>query len=141
MLAPATFGNAFGLSLYGGSLATADVRDHDGGERLHSSSRGAFEAPLGGGASIDKSRLMIGEPKRLRDQNHIGFVATKPCLVCDRQPSHPHHLTFTQPRAFGRKVSDEFTVPLCNLHHRELHHHGNERSWWVEKKINPIPVF
>jgi hypothetical protein len=97
----ATFGNAFGLSLYGGSLATADMRDHDRGERLHGSTSKISDPPAECGASIDKSRLMIGEPKRLRDQNHIGFVATKPCLVCDRQPSHPHHLTFTQPRAFG----------------------------------------
>jgi hypothetical protein len=29
-----------------------------------------------------------------------------------RKPMYsPHHLTFTQPRALGRRVSDEFTVP------------------------------
>jgi hypothetical protein len=90
--------------------------------------------------SIDKSRLPLAEPKRLRDQNHVNFVATQSCVICGRRPSHAHHLTFAPPRALGRKVSDEFTVPLCNLRHSELHHHGSDRAWWVEKNINPLPV-
>jgi hypothetical protein len=40
----------------------------------------------------------------------------------------------------GRKVSDRFTVPLCRLHHRELHRHGNERLWWQNRGIDPLPV-
>ena len=75
---------------------------------------------------IDKSQLMIAEPKRLRDKAHLKFVAAQPCLVCGRQPADPHHLRFAQPRAIGLKVSDEFTVPLCRGHHRELHQTGNE---------------
>lgn len=37
----------------------------------------------------------------------------------------------------GRKVSNEFTVPLCAVHHDDLHHAGNEQSWWASKKIDP----
>ena len=59
------------------------------------------------------------KPRRLRDKLHREFVAAQPCVVCGRQPSDAHHLRFTQPRALGRKVSDEFTVPLCRMHHRE----------------------
>ncbi|HWT81193.1 MAG TPA: Rad52/Rad22 family DNA repair protein, partial [Candidatus Methylomirabilis sp.] len=81
-------------------------------------------------APIDKSLLALAEPKRLRDKAHLKFVATQSCLVCGRQPSDPHHLRFTQPRAIGLKVSDEFTVPLCRGHHRELHQTGNEPAWW-----------
>ena len=77
-------------------------------------------------AKIDKSQLAIAEPKRLRDKAHLKFVASQPCLVCGRQPSDPHHLRFAQPRAIGLKVSDEFTVPLCRGHHRQLHQAGNE---------------
>lgn len=40
----------------------------------------------------------------------------------------------------GRKVSDRFTVPLCRLHHRELHRRGNERLWWQERDIDPLPL-
>jgi hypothetical protein len=40
----------------------------------------------------------------------------------------------------GRKVSDRFTVPICRLHHRELHRRGNERAWWESQGIDPVPV-
>ena len=91
-------------------------------------------------AQIDKSELAIAEPKRLRDKAHLKFVAAQPCLVCGRQPSDPHHLRFTQPRALGMKVSDEFTVPLCRGHHRQLHQAGNELAWWEGLKINALAV-
>jgi hypothetical protein len=64
-------------------------------------------------------------------------VAKQPCLICGRQPSDPHHLRFAQSRALGRKVSDEFTVPLCRSHHREIHCCGNEAAWWTQVRIDP----
>jgi hypothetical protein len=89
---------------------------------------------------IDKSLLAIAEPKRLRDKTHLRFVASQPCLVCGREPSDPHHLQFSQPRALGLKVSDEFTVPLCRGHHRQLHQAGNEVVWWQGFKISPLEI-
>ena len=89
---------------------------------------------------IDKSQLPLAEPKRLRDKAHLKFVASQPCLVCGRQPSDPHHLRFAQPRALGMKVSDEFTVPLCRGHHRQLHQAGNEQAWWQGLKIEPLAI-
>ena len=38
----------------------------------------------------------------------------------------------------GRKVSDKFAVPICRLHHRELHWCGNERAWWENQGIDPM---
>jgi hypothetical protein len=35
-----------------------------------------------------------------------------------------------QPRALGRKASDEFAVPLCRSHHRAVYRAGDERAWW-----------
>ena len=87
---------------------------------------------------IDKSVLALPEPKRLRDKQHLRFVAKQPCLVCGREPSDPHHLRFAQPRGLGQKVSDEFTVPLCRAHHRELHRAGKEKDWWSEMGIEPL---
>jgi hypothetical protein len=89
---------------------------------------------------IDKSTLTIGEPKRLRDKAHLGFVRSQPCLVCGQQPSDPHHLQFAQPRALGLKVSDEFTVPLCRNHHQQLHQAGNEVAWWHDLDIKPLEI-
>ena len=85
---------------------------------------------------IDKSALALPEPRRVRDRDHVRYVAKQPCLICGRQPSDPHHLRFAQSRALGRKVSDEFTVPLCRGHHREVHGCGDEAAWWSEIRID-----
>jgi hypothetical protein len=89
---------------------------------------------------IDKSQLAIAEPKRLRDKTHLKFVASQPCLICGRQPCDPHHLRFAQPRGIGLKVSDEFTVPLCRGHHRQLHQNSHEEAWWADRKINALEI-
>jgi hypothetical protein len=89
-------------------------------------------------AKIDKKVLMIGEVRRLRDKAHLKFVASQPCLVCGRSPADAHHLRFTQPRAMGRKVSDEFTVPLCRTYHRDNHRFGDEQDWWTRQAIDPV---
>jgi hypothetical protein len=89
---------------------------------------------------IDKSTLPLGEPRRYHDRAHLQFVAAQPCLVCGRNPSDPHHLRFMQPRALGRRVSDEFAVPLCRTHHRALHRRGDEPSWWKSAGIDPAVI-
>ena len=85
----------------------------------------------------DKSVLALSEPRRIRDKVHLRFVTKQACLVCGRQPCDAHHLRFAQPRALGRKVSDEFTVPLCRVHHREVHRIGDEAAWWKKVVIDP----
>src|SRR5262249_21967088 len=88
--------------------------------------------------SIDKSVLAIPEPRRLRDKVHVKWVSKRPCLICGRQPSDPHHLRFAQEPALGRKVSDEFTVPLCRTHHREVHRSSDEVAWWKKSGIDAL---
>jgi hypothetical protein len=90
--------------------------------------------------TINKSVLTLPEPRRIRDRNHVKFVATHPCLICGRQPSDAHHLRFTQSRALGKKVSDEFTVPLCRGHHREVHRRSDEAAWWKKLGVDPTVV-
>src|SRR5580698_10020417 len=87
---------------------------------------------------IDKSVLALPEPRRIRDREHLKSVMHNGCLVCGRTPSDAHHLRFTQKRALGRKVSDQFTVPLCRGHHRELHRYGDEAAWWTNLGLDPI---
>jgi hypothetical protein len=99
-----------------------DARNHEGGQRVM--------------AEV----LPIIKPVRERDRNHLRFVASQPCLVCGRAPSDAHHLKFAEQRAMGRKVSDRFTVPICRLHHRELHRRGDERIWWESQGIDPLPI-
>ena len=143
-----TFGNSFGLSLYGGKIdvpkpKTAAPKPPE----KPATNRQAALLPVYlpppevmHTMHIEKSELALPEPKRLRDREHLKFVASQPCLVCGRAPSQAHHLRFTQPRALGRKVSDEFTVPLCPSHHHELHMRGNELAWWQDKRIEPSAI-
>ena len=84
--------------------------------------------------------LLIDRPTRRRDADHLRFVASQPCLICSRMPSDAHHLKFAQPKALSRKVSDEFTVPLCRIHHRQLHHGGDEVSWWNDMDVDPLSI-
>ncbi len=120
---------------------------HDGGELpqsevdSRSSSVAEGNAPEAKRKSrtkpIDKAVLAHPEPRRIRDRNHVRFVAQQPCLICGRQPCDAHHLRFAQSRALDRKVSDEFTVPLCRGHHREVHRHGDEAAWWATAGVDP----
>jgi hypothetical protein len=87
-----------------------------------------------------RRRRVAAKTIRLRDKEHCKFVATQPCVVCGRTPAEAHHIRFAQPRALARKVSDEYTVPLCRLHHRELHRYGDEASWWAAVSIDPLPI-
>jgi hypothetical protein len=88
-------------------------------------------------AAIDKSVLSLPAPRRIRDREHVKLVAKQPCLICGRRPADAHHLRFAQSRTLGRKVSDEFTVPLCRGHHREIHRCGDEAAWWKKVGIDP----
>jgi hypothetical protein len=138
-----TFGKPFGLALYQPGKALRELVDsrpenHSGavvsiGSETSRSTSRAREP-------IDKSQLKIGAVKRNRDKTHLRFVASQPCLLCQHSPSDPHHLRFAQPRALGMKVSDEFTVPLCREHHRQLHHSGNESAWWRDMGIEPLEI-
>jgi hypothetical protein len=89
---------------------------------------------------IEGGNNLTLKPRRSRDKDHLRFLASQPCTLCGRKPCEAHHLRYAQPRALGRRVSDEFTVPLCRVHHRELHRQGDERSWWNRANIDPMPI-
>jgi len=95
---------------------------------------------IGQGTAIDKSRLLVATTRRVRSKAHLAFVASQVCLICGGAPCHAHHLTFAQPRGLSLKVSDEFTVPLCVIHHNALHLHGDERTFWRQHRIDPLEV-
>jgi ERF superfamily protein len=88
-------------------------------------------------SAIDKGVLALPTPRRIRDREHVKSVSKQPCLICGRHPADAHHLRFAQSRSLGSKVSDEFTVPLCRGHHRELHRCGDEPAWWRKIGIDP----
>jgi hypothetical protein len=89
---------------------------------------------------IDKSTLVLATARRYRNPEHLRYVAQQACLICGRKQSDPHHLRYLQPRALGRKASDEFAVPLCRSHHRAVHRAGDEQAWWTAAGIDPVKV-
>jgi hypothetical protein len=89
---------------------------------------------------INKSVLVLATPRRYRNREHLRYVAQQACLICGRNQSDPHHLRYLQPRALGRKASDEFAVPLCRSHHRAVHRAGDEQAWWKAAGIDPVKV-
>ena len=105
------------------------------GQPQQSTSNGATDAPTSAGEPTTGSYL-IPKEKRVRDPAHLAFVASQPCLICGRRPAQAHHVRFAQPRALAMKVSDEFTVPLCNTHHDQLHRSGDERAFWAQHGIH-----
>ena len=139
----ATFGRPLGLSLYLTAKQTS---------RAHAeSTRGVGQMAIIGPAALPTPTPLPQEaerptepwmvtPKRYRNKAHLKFVAAQPCLLCGRLPSDAHHLRFAQPRALALKVSDEFTVPLCRGHHRQVHHAGNEADWWNDLEIDALEI-
>src|SRR5215467_7960562 len=124
------------------SLVTNAAADQpmpqEAGSRLPRTDRGRKRRTA---TTINKGALSLSAPRRVRDRDHVRLVAKQPCLVCGRRPADAHHLRFAQSRALGRKVSDEFTVPLCRGHHREVHRCGDEAAWWKKAGIDPtIPA-
>jgi hypothetical protein len=109
------------------------------GPRGQSQPLDALESPAEETIVVGRRRV-AAKTIRLRDKEHCKFVARQPCVVCGRTPSEAHHIRFAQPRALGRRVSDEFTVPVCVVHHRELHRYGDEASWWAGANIDPVPI-
>ena len=116
----------------GGSAAAVDATPQN---QSQASSGGSHQD-----RGIDKSVLAVPAPRRYRNREHLRSVTKQPCLICGRKPSDPHHLRYLQPRALGRKASDEFAVPLCRVHHRAVHRARDERAWWQAADIDPIKV-
>lgn len=98
------------------------------------------EAPAEDRNGAGHQPVTLTKTVRHRDKEHLRALRNQPCLICARQPSDAHHLRFAQPQALGRKVSDEFSVPLCRTHHREVHRAGNELDWWAARKIAPLAI-
>ena len=47
-------------------------------------------------------------------------------------------MRYAQARGLSLKVSDDFAVPLCAIHHQQLHKTTKEREWWHERRIDPL---
>lgn len=76
----------------------------------------APQSNLASGLKIDKSKLLLGFGRRIRDMAHFRQVAELPCLVCNRQPSHAHHLRFgPAARAWAKRSAMNMSPPSAHF--------------------------
>ncbi len=125
-------------SAHGEQIEPTTLSSEPSQPALPENPRAAIPNEVSATIGVDKSVLALPEPRRFRDKSHLKFVSKQPCLVCGRQPADAHHVRFAQHRALARKVSDEFTVPLCRGHHREVHRSGDEAAWWSKAAVDPL---
>lgn len=81
--------------------------------------------------------MLIPKHNKVRDENYLKTLRGAPCLVC-RRGAEAHHLQRAEQRGVGYKTGDNWAVPLCHDCHMELHHFGDEQTWWDLQGIDPI---
>ena len=84
-----------------------------------------------------------------KDDEHLKLIRQLPCLACGAEPAEAAHLRYGDPMrgkphtGIGQKPDDKWTTPLCPICHRmgkDCQHSMNERVWWEQQRIDPIPV-
>ena len=95
----------------------------------------------------DDGGFLLPKTIRRRSKAHLALVRSRPCCIpgCPNKLADAHHLTHAQLKARGLKVSDEYTVPLCVVHHSAgsqwgVHFTGDEREWWRFFNVDPFPI-
>jgi hypothetical protein len=72
----------------------------------------------------------IARPPRVRDDAHVKYVEQLHCYVCNREPAKAHAIRFTPHPRFPKFATDEYMVPLCAEHLREVRNAPNEMEHW-----------
>ena len=72
--------------------------------------------------------MTLKKKLRVKDKALLSSFHDKPCLVCGRGPSDPHHL---KTRGAGGDDSDDNLIALCRVHHVEIHKIG--RDTFIQK--------
>ena len=132
-------GNGAHVSQEGSEDASLPVEVYDAGtnsDPTQSSDRLATKPGLADGVRQKHFDLPRATANPAQSASQVRGQATLPGLW-SASSCYLHHLRFAQSRALARKVSDEFTVPLCRGHHRELHRCGDEAAWWIKAGIDP----
>lgn len=100
------------------------------------------------GVVLYHPRTMKPQPKTVpvRDPHYLAWIRTLPCIRCDRPsgfPTEAHHQPAVGHSSVGSKCDDTRAIPLCTVHHAQLHRIGR-RSFWgdfdVELCISKLNV-
>lgn len=92
-------------------------------------------------ARIDTSALPHGQEPRIRSAAHLAWIRKQRCCVpgCGRREVHAHHLlSGPDLKARGEKASDANCIPLCFVHHDEVHWMGDEQAWAERHELDVV---
>ncbi|WP_272677112.1 DUF968 domain-containing protein [Providencia sp. PROV160] len=71
------------------------------------------------------SFMLKPKPQRWTNDKYLQWVKSQPCCVCGATSDDAHHLIGHGQGGMGTKAHDLFTIPLCRIHHSELHKDPN----------------
>lgn len=66
------------------------------------------------------------KPQYIRSEKWLRWVKSQKCVCCGKQADDPHHLINQGGGIMGSKADDMDCIPLCRIHHNELHHNVKE---------------
>jgi hypothetical protein len=72
---------------------------------------------------------MVEKTYRIRDQKHLKFIRSLPCVSCGFTPSQAAHIRKGTDGGASLKPSDRFTAPLCHACHNKQHSVGEVTFW------------
>lgn len=80
--------------------------------------------------------MLIPKTKPIRDPKWMAHLKTLPCRCCGAYGSDPAHLGHA--RGMGYKEGDDWCVPLCRIHHREMDTDPRGKEvWWMQNVAIP----
>ncbi len=79
------------------------------------------------------------KPQRWTNDKYLLWVKSQPCCVCNSIADDAHHLIGYGQGGMGTKAHDLFTIPLCRIHHSELHKDPN--GWEREHGSQLVLLF
>jgi len=85
-----------------------------------------------------KLEILSGDKvQRLKDRKYLKWISEQNCLLCLTNPCQAHHLTFAMPRGFSQKTGDQWTIPICYIHHSQIHnYYKGEKQFWKRLDID-----
>ncbi|MGO2307015.1 MAG: DUF968 domain-containing protein [Providencia sp.] len=84
---------------------------------------------------------LMKKPKlqRWTSEKYLKWVKSQPCCICNSIANDAHHLIGYGQGGMGTKAHDLFTIPLCRVHHDELHR--DPKEWEIEHGSQIILLF
>ncbi|MCW2255115.1 hypothetical protein M2263_001206 [Providencia alcalifaciens] len=77
--------------------------------------------------------------KRWESVKYLQWVKSQPCCVCNAIADDAHHIIGHGQGGIGTKAHDLFTIPLCRIHHSELH--KDPKEWEREHGSQIVFLF